>query len=92
MPLRLRLSRVLLEAHLSASLRVASESGPYGMDRNHVVTARRAARRKRLSSGCREGCVFACGEEHGARHASRSAKRTTVAGMRFRARTDLTRC
>ena len=60
--------------------------------RKHVVAAHRAARRKRLSSGCREGCVLTCGEEHGARHASRSAKLSTIAGWRFRARTELTRC
>ena len=47
------------------------------MDRKHVVAARRAARRKRLSSGCRWVCGLACRGEHGAPWAPSNGKLVT---------------
>ena len=62
------------------------------MDRRDVVTARRAARRKRLSSGCREGCSLACRGEHGAQQSPSKAKLWAFAWRSCRARSDRNTC
>ena len=62
------------------------------MDRRQVVTARRAARRKRLSSDCREGCGSACRGAHGAPRAPSNVKLVAMAWGRCRARKDRNAC
>ena len=62
------------------------------MDRRQVVTARRAARRKRLSSDCREGCGSACRGAHAAPRAPSNVKLVAMALGRCRARKDRNAC